>query len=747
MTNEDILSAIEEMKKNNKNEIPTEMSDIVSSYLNGKSDKGKAVAKSLAKYDSTTYKSNTKFDLVNNKGRTYSYSQLLSGLSKINTNFVALNQEYINSQPTSTFIETIVPVIEDTVLAAIDLSNNFDTLSSINDQENINFTIIDNAEYAYTKFDNATFSAIDDKSKYKKVLNSNKKVGLAMSLVSSIKSERADEKEYIKVNPYEVNIATDTTNDIYPEGGSPNWLSNPNLEDLIELSHRNSSKWDIKLAADENSSLDEKESFKATYQLADGTRGYINSNASALSSVANLTASDTLGDKEGIDNLKEIISTFWFRAGSNSSNISEAIYAIYNNGTYLENGKEAATSAYGFNKWTNVTASQLYAGGLDSKSELGLISSTLFNFKDGYSFTGNKLVAATVIGYKNYSISGRKTTDYISSNESILPVGEEQDYSKFAKGRKAALLKNIDDEVTGTTHKANNYAIQAIVNSGPDFMANMFDACIFEYNNKESKSSNFYAEPIFSFTTAPNVYYNPEKNMKSTDIVDKGIPLTTRRMFSTREDFVSRIQSISIPELKGSTGDLNFLNQSIKYILPNLENSFESQLVIEQDADLEYMRLFNRLSGLSFKTKINIATDDSKINWSGITEGGIPNDKNFIPNRTNAGTLQNHAGYYGIAIILRPTSYQRVYNYLIKDNLNILVFENVKFLGGGEVSFKNSAPTLATYTQKFIYKNVDILKVNKSLKETLSNRFSVENNFDHTMNNKYYTMELLKGKN
>lgn len=728
LSNEDTLSAIEELKKQNKNNISTEISDSVSSYLNGKDLKS-----SMSKYGSTDYKSNSNFDIAKNRGKNFSYSNLAKNLLNIKSNFTALNTEYINSQPTDSFIEEISPKLENISLAAIDTSISFDTLTPLNTQENINFNIIENSNYAYKEFDSDLFSFKKDRNKYIRVLNSDRKVVAAMSLISAIKSEINDVNSIIStMNPYELDSSINTAHDTFPTGGNPNWMSDPTLEDLIELQQKEHlNNWEIKLAEDETASEDEKESFKAVYRLKDGTRGYINSVTAALHPMSNLTAAETLADRDDIEDNVLDINKWWYKSSSNSSNISEAIYSIYNKGSLIENKELLADVSPGFDKWSRITSTQPYAGSLNSKSTIGLVQDILFNFKNGYSFPGNKLKAATVIGYKNYNISGRKTTSYISSNESIIPVGEEQDYSKFASGRLAAAKNNIGDEVIMSTHTANNHAIQAMLSSGPDFMANMFDVCIFQYDDATASGDNKPASALFNFMTAPNAYYN--ESFPITGIIDKAIPLTTKRMMSTKEDFFTRVQSISIPELKGETGEFNYLNQTIKYIKPSLDTSFESQLVIEQDADLEYMRLFNRLAGLSFKTKIESNSRTSgeykSFNWDDTTRGGIPKNKNFAPNRANAGKIQNHAGYFGIAIKLKPVG---IYN---TSNDRIIVYEDVKFLGGGDISFKQSNPGLVTYTQKFIYKNVDFLP---TIVEDNSNERTLSSIWDRSIDGTYF---------
>jgi hypothetical protein len=183
------------------------------------------------------------------------------------------------------------------------------------------------------------------------------------------------------------------------------------------------------------------------------------------------------------------------------------------------------------------------------------------------------------------------------------------------------------------------------------------------------------------------------------------MPISQKELFGSNktgkrslDDFLTRVQSISIPEIRASTTEIKVLNQTLTKPIPLLENDFTSSFTIEQDAGLEYMRLFNRLSGLSLMMEVN-----GEIPSSYNSKYGHYN--NLQINKANAGNISDGAGSFGIAIKLKTMHESRT------PKISYIVFEGVKFLGGGQVSFKSGSVGLATYTQKFIYKNVGTIAI------------------------------------
>lgn len=730
--NSEILKAIDELKKNQKQSISTELSSNVSSFL------GKPLEKIMSGRDATSYISNNDFELSKNPSKTLSYRDLLKNVSSVKTSTSDQNLLYNQIQPTSDLLDSIRNKILEVSMRGEPLPNNgFDRIQPY-DQWEANFELYESVSADYAKFDDSKnksdsnpeinrLNTFANPGKVKKPEELKNAVVKAILYVS--KSEYVSGQE--DKNGLELYKAT------YPEIPEDDTTDNNDRRKLYFIARSMTdalSEEDYKKFLDGYNNNDTFKSYAE--KIVDRThvdtisdndteyRRVVNSGIAALHKMGNLSGADVLSDKaQELENIWDNSGgNWWYSSNKGSHNISEVIYSLYKSGSSSgDNSSDFSLSggglfgsdsqiSPGFDKWSNNgVASQLTAGGLNSKSTIGLVTDYLFDFKKFYSTRGNKLRAATVIGYRNYGSSGRGKTSYISVSPEVLPGGSElEDKFGFSYGRGQALKKKMTDGSL-SKHTSNNYAIQAIYDAGPDFMANMFDMCIFSYKRGEDVQVK-NVEKLATFNIGPNIPYKAADGTKeSATQFTKDIPTSqTETLSATESDFSTRVQNITIPEMKSSTVELKVLGQTLLKPVSLLENDFTSSFTIEQDTGLEYMRLFNRLAGLSLMMQI-----DGK-NPEGYTSN-YGHYNNLLANRSNSGTLSAGTGNFAIAIKLRT-----MHNAFIPYN-NYIVFEDVKFLGGGQVNFKSGSAGLTTFTQKFIYKNVGVMAVwNKDVSENIA---------------------------
>ena len=654
--------------------------------------------------------------------KNISYSSLLDRINKSKNVTKELIKKEMERTPSNNFLEPIYEKLKEMALIGHANQKGFDQHSGMGTTWAQNFKLLENRNPSYKEY-SKDFQLQKDSS-----LNSKKiKNGKIVKAIAFIKTDK------LKVNLKGINKE-------FTHSGK---IKNFTLKDLLNLQKipekYDKVYWNIKLAPEGNLSEEEKAAFKSVFKLEikkDGKFLFKDYSPAGLSSIGNLNAAHTLAGSAEIkkyQSLKNTSNWYYLHSNRSNANISEVIYAMYRGRDFTQSAiagaKEQTTPS--FDRWTDITGSQLQVGTQNTKSKLGLEADLNFdinNAKNGLTTSGNKLKVATVIAYRNYNSYGIVFTSTMSSNETIVPSNTGQ--HKFADGRIKSVQRRIkDSSITAST--PNNYAVSAIINSGPDFMSNLFDMTIFTYKlTRVGASANKprIDEKLISFVIGPNINKENYESYKNSGII-KGVSKSTSHTLSKSKDFLTRVSSITIPSFLGSSVDTKFLTSTIKSAAPMLDTDGSSTFVLEHDSDLEYMRLFNRLAGLSLYERQVGVSDRFPL-----TRGANPVG-NFAPNRGNGGKLSQHSGYFGIVVKLHPQNLQYYKGEKEPEPAGkerYIVFEAVKFLGGGEASFKAGNPSLATFTQKFVYKNVNICSF------SLSNTDSQGNESTNTPGMKLY---------
>lgn len=354
--------------------------------------------------------------------------------------------------------------------------------------------------------------------------------------------------------------------------------------------------------------------------------------------------------------------------------IGDVIYKMYQNAS---NNDILSTS---FGRVVN----KAHRDGVSTKSELDL--QTIPSYDLVNITIDRKLHVATCIGYTTYLKNGSRTTGYITSSSETIPASTA--HNLFGIGRLASMAKII--KAQENDRKYNNSAIQNMIASGPDFMADMFDAYIISYTVPNNSTAIAKEADIIGLATPSTVMnaFMKDKNFKpNNEAVFDGLSSSTKSMFRTRQDFYTRVSSITIPTLEAETIEYSFLNQ--KYTIPGYrtQQEFQSAISFELDSGLEYMRLINRMAG--FYNRYFIGGNVSKS----------LNQQAYRPLRTR---IDNQK--IGILVKLLPGN--AFYNPY--DNFKrYIIFEDVLFTGGGDASFSQKGGTgITTTTFKFIYKNL-----------------------------------------
>ena len=347
--------------------------------------------------------------------------------------------------------------------------------------------------------------------------------------------------------------------------------------------------------------------------------------------------------------------------------IGDVIYSMY------QEASKNNIFATSFGRYIN----EHRAGGVATKSEMDLDTTASFNLIN--ATINRKLHVATCIGFTTYTTTGSKTIGYITSSETTIPSGTDHD--NFATGRIAA-LNNIIASGEDETHTYNSNSILNMLSSGPDFMANLFDV----YFIKAKEDSTGEEVRVLSLTTSPKVIKAFQEN-NNTNVnvseISSGLPITSGKMLKSPYDFISRVAGITIPSFQADTIEYNFQGQT--YTTPGykLQHDFSSSLKLEMDAGLEYMRTINKISGF--------------INGYTSNDGTIIGGYHPLRNRLKAGNK--------ISLLVKLTPGNMFYN--PSDSLKrYIIFEDVVFTGGGQVTFSQTSAGLVSVDFKFIYKNV-----------------------------------------
>lgn len=227
-----------------------------------------------------------------------------------------------------------------------------------------------------------------------------------------------------------------------------------------------------------------------------------------------------------------------------------------------------------------------------------------------------------------------------------------------------------------------SYAVQAIINSGPDFTSNQY--CV--YFQVEGEDKNFVNKDLFYF-------------------INDEFLLNTR------------IQSIKIPSKKISTYTQEVFSGKFENIEQKIEDDGKSSFVIEMDALLDFTAVINALVSCgSFYFESNAIntqnwSDNAKLNilvYTGkalearghdyVWENSDNSVSETIKNKNSFSNASEHSSF-----ISNMDGSTVTHQYFM--------FEDVKFLGTSEgISFDSSANTIQTKTINFIYKNCGLVE-------------------------------------
>ena len=362
--------------------------------------------------------------------------------------------------------------------------------------------------------------------------------------------------------------------------------------------------------------------------------------------------------------------------------IGDTIYGIYKKAVGgIAQGNIYATK---FGRWINLGG----RSGLQTKSELDLQTiAQPFNFLQ--MKLDRKLHVATIVGFPTYTKTGTKKTGYITSSQETIP--DDTNHSEFAAGRLAALKKNWASLASTQYAHMNNGAIESLMKTGPDFMSNMFDMYIFSYSDEDTSQPTGGAKKLIEFVVDPSLTNKITNKNTAIAASTKGLSSSSVSRLSNNYDFLTRVSSISIPALKRSTLEYNFLSQTFTVPGYTNEQEFSTEFSLEVDSELEYPRLFNALAGLQTSMSYR---EQPELNR-------IYNDYRPLRQRLSKQKL-------GILVKLTPANSFINSDTFTNSSKRYIVFEDVLFLGGGKVSFSNSKSGLVTMSEKFIYKNLDI---------------------------------------
>lgn len=250
--------------------------------------------------------------------------------------------------------------------------------------------------------------------------------------------------------------------------------------------------------------------------------------------------------------------------------------------------------------------------------------------------------------------------------------------------------------------QSNNKAIDSLIRTGADFIGNQFQAMFYWFDETGSIENVFYQHlnPALSSTL---VY--EKRNIKSNkdNKIDGDLDYDTKykQAILSKEGFLVRFLNIKMPTIKNETYTIKVGMQTIEKVRTTKAITPQASFSFRLDANLEWLDFFNKASGnYSTLTQNNNGLSDWRQNLNQITKCFAPS--NITSNHRLCLFVNANCFDYTNQLYKFKEEY-RDYKNLIPFSY---VFQDVRFLGPGNISYESNSGGPQEITIDFIYKRL-----------------------------------------
>lgn len=258
----------------------------------------------------------------------------------------------------------------------------------------------------------------------------------------------------------------------------------------------------------------------------------------------------------------------------------------------------------------------------------------------------------------------------------------------------------------GGEKQSNNKAIDNILRSGADFIGNQFQAMFYWFDEQGRIENVFYQH--FNTNLNSTLVYN--KNSEKFDSknptlnsVDGDLDYDNKykQAILSKEGFLVRFLNIKMPTIKQETYTIKVGMQTIEKVRTTKSITPQASFTFRLDANLEWLDFFNKASG-NYNTISQNSNNlsDWRTNISQVTKCFSPS--NITSNHrlclfVNASCFDYTAQKYKFGENSLEYKNMIPFSY---------VFQDVKFLGPGNISYDSNGGGTQEITIDFIYKRL-----------------------------------------
>lgn len=256
----------------------------------------------------------------------------------------------------------------------------------------------------------------------------------------------------------------------------------------------------------------------------------------------------------------------------------------------------------------------------------------------------------------------------------------------------------------GGEKQSENKAIDNILRTGADFIGNQFQAMFYWFDEYGSIENVFYQHlnPIVRSTLIYNKN-NADERRKQGNFVDGDLDYETKykQAILSKEGFLVRFLNIKMPTVKNETYTIKVGMHTIEKIKTTKAITPQASFSFRLDANLEWLDFFNKASGNFNSISQNTNEfSDWRRNISMVTKCFVPS--NVTSNHRLCLFVNNSCFDYTNQMYKFRENYHDIKNTIPFS----YVFQDVKFLGPGNITYESNGGGTQEITVDFIYKRL-----------------------------------------
>lgn len=259
---------------------------------------------------------------------------------------------------------------------------------------------------------------------------------------------------------------------------------------------------------------------------------------------------------------------------------------------------------------------------------------------------------------------------------------------------------------------SQNPAIDNIIRSGADFAGNQFQAMLYWFPEDNKIENVFYQH--FNPTVSSKLVYNKESSNfnrpnPTANAIDGKLDYDTKykQAILSKEGFLVRFANIKLPTIKNETYTIKVGMHTIEKVKTTKSMTPQANFSFRLDANLEWLDFFNKAAGnySTLTQNTNNELTDWRQNFSQVTKFFTPG--NVFSNHRLCLFIHEGCFDYTYQMYRFKNDYQKMKHHIPFSYM----FQDVRFLGPGNISYDSASGGTQEVSVDFIYKRLRKIRV------------------------------------